>query len=62
MQPTATRDLSAWIDGAEIRLSKGEPFEGTKKATEHLTALGLLQQAKGGAAKKPAAKEGSKDD
>lgn len=62
MQPTATHDFSAWIDGAEIRMSKGDTFSGTKKAAEHLTALGLLQQGKGVAAKKPAAKEGAKDD
>lgn len=61
MRPTATRDFSALIDGAEIRLSKGEAFGGTDKAREHLTALGLLAESKG-AAKKPATKEGTKDD
>lgn len=47
MQPIATDDFTAHINGADISLKKGEAFKGDARAAEHLQAIGLLKASKG---------------
>ena len=41
----ATVEFSAVFGGEEIRMEKGQAFEGSSEAAERLKAMGLLEEA-----------------